>query len=478
MMKKIILVLLCFLLWSTGVSAQDVPVKISSSETYELSNIILAITPYGKADPWEVYKKSGYYQDVIRHFNQYAQHPLIARVNYSREEWDKYLSFRTDAYAFEFDAENNLKRRVPFHTQEGLNPFEENLALVNDFVKVSGFREFYSHHKPYYDSLTVAYQQSQKLPEMLSFLTREFGAEWMSADYAIVFSPLVYRMNCHRKVNGVATDFITLPEFVLNKTAQQHVSEEQFASGLHMLFTEMDHGFVNPVSYKYRKKILKHFDNKKWDSGSGYAEQDPLAPFNEYMTWAVYDLFLHEHFPQVAQQVSQNWAMQNETRGFYASALFHAKLKELYENRKKGQTVKDLYPALLKWCGKIQHGLTQPVIAGSQQHNAEATESTRVKYEVVFSEPMVELDSFDVIQIAEKQPVVRNRVIITKEKNSLRWRDGGSKLYFELDLENGYKNHIFFNAPWATQTALKSKKGVHLVPNKSTIVTNVQVNKL
>ncbi|MFD2516000.1 DUF4932 domain-containing protein [Pontibacter locisalis] len=466
--------LLLFLLWSTAVYAQDIPVKIESSETYELANVILAITPYGKADPWEVYKKSPYYQELLNHFDRHAAHPLIAKVNYSREEWDKYLSFRTDSYVFDFDENGMLKRRISFSTQQGLNPFEENIELINDFVKVSGFREFYSKHKSYYDSLIVAYQKSQMLPEMISFLQREFGSEWVKADYAIVISPLVYRMNCHRQVSGVPTDFITLPEYVLNQTASKDVSEEQFASGLHMLFTEMDHGFVNPVTAKHSKKVISSFNSKKWDTGSGYEEQE-LATFNEYMTWAAYDLFLYEHFPQVAQQVSQDWAMQNESRGFFASSLFNAKLKELYDKRKKKQTIHDLYPAMLKWCRQTQDKLIQPIIASSPQQNQEVTDNARVKYEIVFSEPMVELDSVDVIQVAEKQPIERNRLVLTKEDNSLAWSDGGRKLHFELDLENGYRNHVGFNVPWVTKIAVKSKKGVNLMPYKSIIITNVQV---
>jgi len=117
-----------------------------------------------------------------------------------------------------------------------------------------------------------------------------------------------------------------------------------------------------------------------------YEEQEQ-ATFNEYMTWAIYDLFLYELFPQVAQQVGQDWAMQNESRGFFASSLFNAKLKELYDKRKKKQTIQDLYPAMLKWCRQTQDKLTQPTILSSPLQNQEVTDNTRVKYEIVFSEP-------------------------------------------------------------------------------------------
>lgn len=42
------------------------------SEPYELANIILALTPYGKSDPWEVAKNSAYYREVREHFDDFA----------------------------------------------------------------------------------------------------------------------------------------------------------------------------------------------------------------------------------------------------------------------------------------------------------------------------------------------------------------------------------------------------------------------
>ena len=57
----------------------------------------------------------------------------------------------------------------------------------------------------------------------------------------------------------------------------------------HTIFSEMDHGYVNPISDIYSELIAKNFDLKKWDKESGYPE---INSFNEYMTWAVYDLFI------------------------------------------------------------------------------------------------------------------------------------------------------------------------------------------
>ena len=86
------------------------PITVTLSEPYELANVILALTPYGQQDPYEVMKSSRYYREMRAYFAPYAQHPLLAQVNYSRKLWDHYLSFRTDAYAFRFDGQGRLER--------------------------------------------------------------------------------------------------------------------------------------------------------------------------------------------------------------------------------------------------------------------------------------------------------------------------------------------------------------------------------
>ena len=338
-------------------SQANSPVRLS--ETYELANIILALTDYGKTDPWEVSQSSDYYREVRQYFDPYSQHPLLAKVNYSRKEWENYLSFRTDSYAFAFDANNRLVRTVPFSANKGFNPFEEQLALIEDFAKTSRFRTFYQRHLPYFQGIASSYLASQRYPEMRQFLEEELGKQPHLTSYAIVFSPLVGRMNCHRVVQGVGTDFITLPDFILSGKTVQAASEEEIASGTHMLFTELDHAFVNPLSAKYQNLIKANFSNQVWDKGSGY-ETDSLATFNEYMTWGIYDLYVQRFFPTVAEKVSLAWAKQNATRGFHASVLFNEELSKMYRRRKRGQTIADLYPAFIKHLGQLQTTLAQP----------------------------------------------------------------------------------------------------------------------
>lgn len=453
------------------------PVAVRFSEAYELSNIILALTPYGQSDPFEVYKNSRYYREVRAYFAPVMQHPLLQQANYSRQEWDKYLAFRTDACAFGFSAQGQLVREFAFHAQGDTRPFDNLLGPVNDFAQASGFREFYRRHQPYYDSLAVAYRQSQRLPEVLAFLTAELGPAQPAApasQYAVVLSPLVYRMNCHRDVQHVPTDFATVPEYLLSGDLRQQPTPADVLTGIHALFTETDHGFVNPVTSAYGAQVRASFDVKKWDTGSGY-DKSEFSTFNEYMTWAVYDLFAYRYFAAQAPLVCQNWAMQNESRGFLASRLFANKLRDLYAARKKGQTVRDLYPALLAWCRQVQPTLAQPVIASCPLQNATLTTSRRAHYVITFTHPLRELASFDVLLKTNQPASQARRVVLTRAANNLVWSGQGRQVSFDLELENNCRNTVGFNQAWFTEVPLGTPQGVDLAVYASTIKTDVRV---
>lgn len=87
-------------------------------------------------------KGGTYYDEVLKYFEPVKEHPLLDSVNYSRKEWEKFLGFRTDMYAFSFDKNGSLKRYYPFNSF-GPQEVDKNITLINDFVKKSNYRAFY-----------------------------------------------------------------------------------------------------------------------------------------------------------------------------------------------------------------------------------------------------------------------------------------------------------------------------------------------
>ncbi|MEM1002605.1 MAG: hypothetical protein AAGH46_08150, partial [Bacteroidota bacterium] len=363
------------------------PISIEYPETYELANIILALTDYGKTDETEVRKGFDYYDKMQTFFQPVSNHALLDSVNYSREMWESYLSFRTDSYAFAFDEQNQLKRQFEFYTNEGFQPFDEHLDLINDFVRVSNFRTFFKENQDYYDRISKKYKKTQFIREMKDFLDREFGNQYKSNDqYTIVLSPFAFRMNCHRDIDSTTTaDFITIPRYVLFDSVA--VSREDLATSIHNLFTEMDHGYVNPTTDIHQELVHKNFNPNLWDNGSGYNDEGNFGVFNEYMTWAVYDIFLKEHFPEFAEEIGLYWSYQNDSRGFKFAHLFTQKLLSLYEQKQANEKIIDLYPKLLEWTSGIQNDLSKPEIISTRAIPLENSQKeTRIM--ISFSEKM------------------------------------------------------------------------------------------
>jgi hypothetical protein len=431
-------------------------IRVEYPETYELANIILALTKYGKTDKWEVRKDFDYYNKVQEYFKPVIEHPLLDSVNYSRKRWKEYLSFRTDAYAFEFDENNQLKRKFGFYANKGVQPFDDYLDLINDFVQKSNYREFFKSNMDYYNSVSNKYKKTQYLEEMREFLTKEFGKQYSNDEkYNIVLSPFVYRMNCHRNIDSMTVaDFITIPNYVLSDTIS--TNEKDIATSIHNLFTEMDHGYVNPTTNQYKELVAKNFNASLWDNESGYNENSEFGVFNEYMTWAVYDIFLKKYFPNFANEIGLNWSFQNDSRGFKYSQLFTQQLLNLYNQKGNEETLKDLYPKMLEWTAKIQKTLSKPKITAPKD-SISINFSKKTRIVISFSEPMKKTDTITTILQDGKN--LKQFINLNYTKNNLKWSENGKSIEFEINLPKNRKAYYLQFNWWGTKHPFISKKG-------------------
>src|SRR5690606_8293031 len=121
-----------------------------------------------------------------------------------------------------------------------------------------------------------------------------------------------------------------------------------------ILFTEMNHGFINPTTEQYANRLGSALaDRAAWADDTRAAVNYPGAEalFNEYMNWALVSLYYRdlmgaEDFAIAHAALIDN--MQNG-RGFRKFAAFDAELRRLYTARGPGQTLEDLYPAIIDW---------------------------------------------------------------------------------------------------------------------------------
>lgn len=434
-------------------------ISVEYPEVYELANIALALTEYGMTDKWQVRKDIEYYDEMRSYFGDYMEHPLLDSINFSREKWQEYLSYRTDSYAFELDENYRLTRKNDFQSFE-INTFDRFKKLTENFARKSKFKNFFHQNKNRYDQIVQNYQKEYLLDEMRGFLSDEFGDFFSDKKYSIVISPFVYAQNLHRDIDSTWTaDFPSVAKQVIEGIDFEN--EKDKSTEIHTLFTEMDHGYVNPTSDKH--DVSSSFDEDIWDDESGYSNSGN-AVFNEYMTWAVFDIFNKIHFPEIAEKVNLNWHFQNDTRGFPYSNLFANELVKRYELYKGEKNIKDLYTEILEWTNEIQPTLSKPLLLNDSDTIQISNE--RQLIELRFSEPMKKVQNFDfVFQYSQWD----SEAIRVGEENSLKWDKEGMLLTFEVKLPDKPEYYLLLNW-WGVEKPLISEKGILLQATSGFII--------
>lgn len=131
---------------------------------------------------------------------------------------------------------------------------------------------------------------------------------------------------------------------------------EGFLSGV--VFTEIDHNYVNPTSDKHIDRINTIFAKRAlWSEAGkpGDLYKNAYAVFNEYMTHALFFVYLLDTgFTGADYELvrSRRIAMNEDRRGFRLFTKFTDHLIELYKTRPAGKTIAELYPEILDWCEK------------------------------------------------------------------------------------------------------------------------------
>ncbi len=435
-------------------------IKIETTESYELSNIILALTEYGRTDKMDVQKVAPYYNEILKYFEPVMKHPLLDSVNYSRKDWEKFLGFRTDMYAFSFNQNGQLKRDYPFNSF-GPTEVDKNIDLINDFVLKSHYRQFYNLHTAFYDRIVSHYKEYYFVNKTKQFLDKvgENHKNKSNKKYVIAISPLVGGQNCHRDTDSTTTvDFPNIGEDLILGNLETNYNTRIVDN--HSLFTEMDHGYVNPISDKYEKLIASNFNLTKWDKASGYPG---INSFNEYMTWAVYDLFIKEKFPKVADSIAMQWQEINVSRGFIAQNLFAKKVSELYFKQKGNEKIERVYKPLLQWCKSVENKIIQPTLINIDSKNFVKKDISNLVVE--FSEEMYVKSPFQ-IQIFEFKNGKQTSIEKTITINNAVWSKNGKELTLKLDIDFE-EFAILFNG---VDKPLISNSGILLKPKSFILV--------
>jgi hypothetical protein len=331
-------------------------VFIEVPEVQELVHIIIALTPTASVNTSLVETGTTYYQEVIKWFGRYSSHAAVQLID-SLLKANQYHNVKMNSCVFTFRrnviTEGGIYDRIAFGKRNIIRPY---IKILQDFAMASNFRQFYKNHLPYYNSLVKSQKAFVNTKQMWGWLEREFPDRYNS--YKITFSPLVYGNHStqHFELNGFKETvmFIAPPDTTVGWRKYISGGIKGFAGELErIVFTEIDHNYVNPVSDNYKSVIDSTLSNiGKWATDQALSNyRSAYGVFNEYMTWATFALYLYDHYSKDDfHLINDNMnKLMNDERGFIRFRDFSSKLNELYKN-KQGKTIAELYPAIFVWC--------------------------------------------------------------------------------------------------------------------------------
>jgi hypothetical protein len=344
--------------------------QVSVPEVYETMQVALSLTDTYQSDPNLIDRSTPYYQEMINHFGKHKQHPLVLKLDKKLKkaggagaygEVNTLIRFQALNYELQ-DGQLVSKKRYNIPFIYSLAPYplfllHSNKQLVNSFVQETGFEEFYSRHRSYYDSLVHRSRELNDYEGMKQWLEREFPLVRNEA-FLVVFSPLtggLHNLREFKSKDGSKKQtimFVRAPDYD-SGVWKERTEIEKSAYASRIVFTEINHSYVNPTTAQYLAQIEAAMQElADWKTAQVAGGYNSFAlTFNEYMTWAVYTLYAYDAFPtDVFERVmaSQVEFMVSK-RGFTRFREFNKALLRLYIQKKEEKRVADLYPDIITW---------------------------------------------------------------------------------------------------------------------------------
>src|SRR5574343_158229 len=324
-------------------------------EVYELANIIWVLSPSGK-NATNLQKDTKYYKEVQRFFEPYLNHPIFKKLIFESENdyTQKYFEFRENSFMYEFSGDTIVKGENYNYVfgadwQGFSNLFTELLPLVQDFSDKSNFRTFYKKHKKYYADDLKRVSELLTLKNMQHWLEKEFPIKHNA--YKVIFSPLIGGSHSTQKYFGRDNNnnswYSESVMFVCDANrydSNKNLTETQ-KEGLYsgIVFTEIDHNYVNPISDKYKKDIANVFKSNIWSDEKNGFYNNPQSIFNEYMTHSVFCIWIIENYDRETAEyvIKERVKMNVEKRGFIKFKEFNDEMIKLKKDNPE-RTVAEL----------------------------------------------------------------------------------------------------------------------------------------
>lgn len=342
-------------------------------EVSELINILLVLHKDAEKDHNMFDTQSDYYLRVKEYFAPYRQHEAVQLIEkhmgtpkfiaerniylFSMDAYKYYYALKLNSAGYVFDSNENIKnqgfiKEIGKEWKHSFDPMRD-VSVFEDFAKKSNFRKFYRQNKFYYDALLNTFEKLSPIAKMQQWLETKFSSKYDS--YRVFFSPLNKGAQAatHFEQHGFKQNFMFISKPIVY---EEHSNELNELLTSWIVFTEIDHNYVNPLSDIFLKVINKSFSNRaKWAKGIGTeAYPDPYAVFNEYMTFALFTLYANDHYSadDIEKFLPMFEPMMENVRGFIRFKDFNRVILEKYRENPDIK-MPYLYVSMLKWAENI-----------------------------------------------------------------------------------------------------------------------------
>lgn len=347
-----------YVLNSQGKALVEIP------ETFELANILLMLSPAGQK-AGNMVQNGKYHDEVVAYFKPWLGHPVFKAFDVPEASYiQNYYEFRENSICYQFNGDKLVPSQYIFvygsDDSTYANAFRNNVGLVEDFARQSRFRDFYRQHLPYYQQLIERQSAWSDVPGMQRWLGRQLPVAKAFDTSKLIFSPIILEAHSTQRFGEYYESKKLYEEMVLfvcgpgtndAGTDLNDLQRRGLLAGI--IFTEVDHNYVNPRSEYFEAEIDSIFSNREFwapDSRSGFYSK-PIFVFNEYMTHALFSLYAMDTFdePTARFLIERREAMNAQRRGFVKFREFNAALMKL-KKENADTTVSALYPKIIDWC--------------------------------------------------------------------------------------------------------------------------------
>ena len=175
----------------------------------------------------------------------------------------------------------------------------------------SGFRAFFGERAAFYADQVRRYQELVSIDRMWLWLETRFPERYDR--YTIVFSPLINGSHSTQRFTTGGTRETVM--FIAGPDAAQNTADARLRTAQleRLVFTEIDHNYVNPATDRHSKRVREIFrDVTFWNGDRNY--RSATATFNEYMTWAVFNLYARDTYDPVTAAAFRESVIQAMVR--------------------------------------------------------------------------------------------------------------------------------------------------------------------